>query len=96
MRRVRARPPSVSTMARSGTGVSPVSTPRQSFVWAAPRSSPTSKQIRSIVLGETWNSCIRFRARDARFSERVSAFRITRCRLNPGVDSRASSPKATR
>ena len=33
---------------------------------------------------------------DARLSDRVSALRTIICRLNPGVDSRASSPSASR
>jgi hypothetical protein len=35
-------------------------------------------------------------ALDARFAERTSEFITTTCRLNPGVDSRASNPNATR
>ena len=47
-----------------------------------------------IVLVETLNPKTRLMTNDARLEERVFAFITTACRLNPGVDSRASNPKA--
>ena len=56
--------------------------------------SITTDSVQALV--DTFVSYARSIALDARFAERVSEFITTTCRLNPGVDSRASNPNATR